>query len=80
MSYRLNLRHTERCLGLPQRYLDDLNNLALPETQILLKMIESMPFLLEIAEGGFNEILSSEILQREATRIRAEINMRDVVE
>jgi hypothetical protein len=74
-----NIRQIERALGLPWRYLEDEKNLKLPETQILLNIIESMPFILEVAEGKFEPKLTNEILQREAEKIRVNMRMRDVV-
>ena len=68
----MNLRELERKLGLPISYLDDEENVKLPETQALLKMINAMPWLLEVAESGFNPNVSELILQREAINIKIE--------
>jgi hypothetical protein len=68
----MNLRELERKLGLPLRYLDSKENVELPETQALLKMIDAMPWLIEVAESGFNPEVSQLILQREAINIKIE--------
>ena len=68
----MNLRELERKLGLPLRYLDDEENVKLPETQSLLKMIDAMPWLIEVADSGFNPKVSELILQREAINIKIE--------
>lgn len=63
-------RYLERSLGLPMRYLDEEKNLNLPETQALLKMIRSMPWILEVADNDFDPEIAQLILQREAINIK----------
>lgn len=60
----------ERTLGLPQRSLKDNKFLELPETQAVLKIIYSMPWVLEIAENNFDQETAQLILQREAVNIK----------
>jgi hypothetical protein len=62
--------HIERTLGIPQRSLDDVGFMELPETQALLKMLYHMPWLIEVAEYNFDQEKASLLLQREAINIK----------
>lgn len=72
LSNRLGLKrpYIERCLGLPQRSLSDKKFLKLPETQALLKLIITFPWLIEVAENGFNPEKKDLILCREYFNLR----------
>lgn len=70
LDTREGKRYLERSLGLPLRYLDEEANLTLPETQALLKMIRSMPWILEVADNDFDPEIAQLILQREAINIK----------
>jgi hypothetical protein len=56
----------ERILGIHQKSFSDKNFIELPETQALLKMIYSMPWLLEVVDNDFNPEITKGILVREA--------------
>lgn len=67
---KLKKSYIERTLGLPQRSLSDRKFLELPETQVLLRIIYSMPWLIEVAEHNFDPDKASLLLQREAINAR----------
>jgi len=52
----------ERMLGLPQRFLSKKENLELPETQVLLKLIDVFPWLLKVADSGYDPIITKRIM------------------
>ena len=62
----------ERLLDLPFGSLSDEENLKLPETQALLRLIKEMPWLLEVAEHKFDPEAAQLILQREVINLKLE--------
>lgn len=64
------IRELERKLGLGWGYLSNPATMNSPETVALLKCIESMPWLIEVAEYGFDPEISQLLLQRAAIDIK----------
>jgi hypothetical protein len=51
-------RALERVLELQGGYLDNEEYLSLPETRALFNMIKTFPWLLVVAQSGFNEVVA----------------------
>lgn len=68
----MNLRYIERVFSLPIRSLEDPEILKLPETQALLKMLDCMPWLANVAEAKFHPDDVRRILLREIDKGEAE--------
>jgi hypothetical protein len=62
----------ERLLGLPIRYLEEPANVAAPETQALLRVLATFPWMVEVAEHKFDPELASLLLRRHAVGIQIE--------
>jgi hypothetical protein len=65
----VNLRTFERIMGLSMGYLDDPKKLELSETIALLKIVNSMPWIIEVIENNFDPEIAELILHREAINI-----------
>ena len=63
----LNPRYVERVFELPQGYLGGIDKDLV--TKALLKIIDSFPWILEVADFNYDEELSSLYIIREATNI-----------
>ncbi len=62
----------ERCFGLNTGFLKEDKNLELPETKALLKIIELFPWIIDIADHGFDKHLSNIYLELIAVTIKIE--------
>lgn len=72
----MNLRSIERALGIPFGTLDDEKELQKPEVKALLNIIKSMPWIIDVADYGFDKEISDLILIRESNinQVQKEIN------
>lgn len=65
MSIEYDKREFERVFSLPRGFLDDRKNLLLPETCALFKLVEKMPWLVEVVDSGYDPVVAELVLQRE---------------
>jgi len=72
MMKRSDYVHIERALQLPIGSISDPEFLKLPETVALLKVIETFPWLIEVADYGYKSDIAKLILQREAINLKLE--------
>lgn len=68
----------ERLLGLPQRSLSDAKFVELPETQAVLRIIYTMPWLIELVEAGFDPQIAESLLIRESANIAIENRKKEL--
>lgn len=68
----------ERKLGMPLGSFE--KEKSLPETQELINILNNFPWIVEVAEWGYDETLAQLILQREAIKVRIEERRREIKE
>ena len=70
--------YIERALGLPQGFLSKKENLDLPETKALLKIISTFKFIPILADYKYDRKLANLFLMSEATNINIQERIREL--
>lgn len=68
----------ERLLGLPMRSLTDRKFVELPETQAVLRILYTMPWILELVQHNFDPVIAEALLIRESAKITIENRAKEI--